>query len=191
MTAWGVAAALLVVSVAAAGHVFGITELTTFGNKVPMGGASMLFLLCLSLIAWASTTSPIDAWWALPVAAVACFGVWARATGVGLWNISPLLNLPSLPACFCYFMLSAAVLSTADRVCRAVALTLAIAVAGVSTIAHFVPLAPGFPLGSFFMSLPSSVAILLLGGGLLCDTALRCRLFPRWVRALLPTARHS
>jgi hypothetical protein len=183
MTEWGAAGAILVVAVAAIGHVFGIADLTTLGNKVPMGAASMLFLLALSWVAWSAVSNPIDAWWALPIAAVACFGVWARGTGIGLWNISPLLNLPSLPACFCYFMLAAAVL-TADRVCRAVTLTLALAVGGASAVAHFVPLAPGFPLGSFFMSLPSSVGILLLGGGLLCDTALQCGGFLRWARAI-------
>ena len=169
MTIWGAAIAVGIALTAVVGHIFGIRELTTFGNRVPMGGVSILFLCALSYVAIRSLDDDHFAWWALPLAVLAWLGVFARLTGIGLYRIDPLVNIASFPAMSCYLLIAWGILFRHPPVARAVPLAGAIFIAAVSAMAHWPGLVERTLIGSHYMSLPSATAIIFLAGGLLFD----------------------
>jgi len=109
VTYCGAAVAVGIALIAMFGHLFSLRELTTFGNAVPMGGVSILFLIALSYVAVRSVREDHFGWWALLIAALAWFGVFARLTGIGLWKIHPLVNIASFPAMACYLRQNATI----------------------------------------------------------------------------------
>lgn len=154
---------------AALGHIFGVREMTTFGNTVPMGGVSILFLCALSYVAHRAFREDHFGWWALPLAALACCGVFAQFTGIGLWKINPLVNVASFPAMSCYLLIAWGILFRHPPVARAVPLTGAVVIAAISAGAHWPDLVDRTMLGTHYMALPSAVAIVFLAGGMLVD----------------------
>lgn len=169
VTYCGAAVAVGIALIAMFGHLFRLRELTTFGNAVPMGGVSILFLIALSYVAVRSVREDHFGWWALPLAALAWAGVFARLTGVGLWKIHPLVNIASFPAMACYLLIAWGLLFRHPPVARAVPLAGAIFIACVSAMAHWPGLVERTMIGSHYMSLPSAFAIMALAGGILID----------------------
>jgi hypothetical protein len=183
MTHFGVVVAVSIVFIAMLGHAIGIRELTTFGNRVPMGGVSALFICALSYVAIRSLYDDHFGWWALLIAALAWFGVFARLTGIGLYRIDPLVNISSFPAMSCYLLIAWGVLFRHPPVARAVPLAGAIFIAGVSAMAHWPGLVERTMIGTHYMSLPSAAAIIFLAGGMLIDIG--AKPFRGW-RGLFP-----
>lgn len=169
MTYVGAAAAVGIAAIAMLGHILGIREMTTFGNRVPMGAVSALFIFALSYVAIRSLRDDHFGWWALPLAALAWFGVFARLTGIGLYRIDPLVNISSFPAMSCYLLIAWGILFRHPPVARAVPLAGAVFIAGVSAMAHWPGLVERTMIGTHYMSLPSAAAIIFLAGGMLID----------------------
>lgn len=183
VTGAGAVLAAGIAAIALMGHVFGVREWTTLGNKVPMSASSILFIAALAYVAHRSLREEHFAWMALPLASAGWIGAVMQLTGIGLWDISPLYNLASFPALACYTLIAWGIVFTSPPVFRSVPLALAIGIAAVSAAAHWPEIVSRTQLGSQFMSLPAALAIIALAGSMLIDMGRRP--FQGW-RKLFP-----